>query len=84
MILTILGFFIALNSPLRIYYTAENLMNIIFFMLMASSLSPITNINTIVELLFFDYLLFAYIICVMSMVSQWYNKIFGLIHNPNP
>lgn len=69
MILTILGFFIALNSPLRIYYTAENLMNIIFFMLMASSLSPITNINTIVELLFFDYLLFAYIICVMSMVS---------------
>lgn len=69
MVLTILGFFIALNSPLRIYYTAENLMNIIFFMLMASSLSPITNINTIVELLFFDYLLFAYIICVMSMVS---------------
>lgn len=68
-ILSILGFFITVNSPLRIYYTAENLMNIIFFMLMVSSLAPITNNNNTIELLFFRYLLFAFCICVMSMFS---------------
>lgn len=80
-ILSTLGFFITVNSPLRIYYTAENLMNIIFFMLMASSLSPITNSNNTVELLFFKYLLFAFLICVMSMFSQWYTRAYAVIHS---